>query len=229
MANLRISEWLKNPNREYDYGTLLYDQYGKSSLLKALFKNGNSPYHSDRLVESLEELNPLLQEEKSAPFKIPKLEEITVPVKRYSVTDEVWNALPESIKDLYTLNSKLHSHSQLLFNQVRISRSDDHRLALGLDILKERSQLNDNWKTIKDYHQKGFLKEEIKEKEEKTVQEMTIKDMVAKMINIPTYLCKHKKKLAKMIDGSKKNSLMLLIQQQESQLELIKQRIEDMS
>jgi len=229
MAIAKISTWLKDPRRDYTYGVLLYDHYGSSNLLKALFKNGNSQYHQDRLLDELEKLNLTIEElTNQSSFKIPELKDLPVPAKRYGVTDEVWNKLPDQIKDLYTNNSKLHRHSQLLFDQARIANSDQDRKALGSQILSERNELNENWKAIKDYHEQGKLREEIKQKGEISIEEMSIWELIMQFKNIPSSISKDKKYLSSLTDGPKKNQVLLRIQEREVQLELVKKRLEGM-
>jgi hypothetical protein len=229
MAIAKISIWLNDPRRDYTYGVLLYDQFGLSDLLKVLFKNGNSQYHQDRLFDELEKLNPNLEElTNKSSFKIPELKDMPIPVKKYGVTDEVWDKLPEQIKDLYTTNSKLHRHAQLLFDQARIATNDQDRRLLGSDILKERNQLNANWKAIKDYHEQGKLREEIRQQGEKSVDEMSIWELIMQFKNIPSSLSKDKKYVLDLPDGSKKNQVLLRIQEREVQLEMVKKRLEGM-
>jgi len=229
MAIAKITLWLNDPRRDYNYGLLLYDQYGKSSLLKVLFKNGNSTYHQDRLFSALEDLNPTLEELTNASsFRIPTVQEMPVPAKRYGVSNDVWEKLPQAVQELYALSSKLHRHSQLLFDQARIASSDEERGKLGRQILLERKQLNESWTTIKDYHAKGVLQEKIVEQEETNVNELSIQDLTKQLKNIPTYLSKDRKKVVAMTDGPKKNKVLLRIQTYEAQIELIKKRLEDM-
>ena len=227
MAIAKISNWLNDLRRDYNLGVLLYEHYGKSVLLKTFFKNGNSQYHQDRLYASLEELNGILEDvTNTSSFKFPKLEEIAVPIKRYGVTDEVWNKLPDQIKDLYTLNSKLHRHSQMLFDQARIAKTDEERIDYGMQILSERKKLNSNWEAIKDYFAQGKIKEKIKEEILPSVDDLSMVDLVSKSKNIPTYLSKDRSKLNSMQDGPKKNKVLLRIQDNEIFLAAIKKRLE---
>jgi hypothetical protein len=229
MAIAKITTWLNDPRRDYNYGLLLYDQYGTSSLLKTLFKNGNSSYHQDRLFSALEELNPTLEElTNQSSFRIPTVQEMPVPAKKYGVSNDVWEKLPQEVQDLYALSSRLHRHSQLLFDQARIASSDEERGKLGRQILLERKQLNETWTTIKDYHAQGVLKEKIREQEETPVNELSIHELTKQLKNIPTYLSKDRKKVLPMPDGPKKNKVLLRIQTYEAQIDLIKKRLEEM-
>lgn len=228
MAIAKITIWLKDPHRDYNYGILLYDQFGTSDLLKVLFKNGNSSYHEERLFNALEELNPTLQEltNKSA-FRLPTLEEMPV-LKKYGVPDDVWAKLPDPIKDLYANNSKLHRHSQMLFDMARRSETDQERASLGSQILNERSTLNSNWKAIKDYHDQGIVKEKLVEEKQVSVKELSVFELAKLYVNIPSYLSKDRKSIKTMPDGSKKNKVLLRIQDNEVQLESVKKRLEEL-
>lgn len=229
MAIAKITIWLKDLRRDYNYGLLLYDQFGTSELLKVFFKHGNSNYHQDRLYNALEELNPTLEElTNKSEFKIPSLQEMPVPVKKYGVPDDQWDKLPDSIKDLYVMSSKLHRHSQLLFDQARIATSDEARAELGVQILNERSKLNSNWKDIKDYHEQGKLKDVLVEEKKASIQDLPIAKLIRLKANIPSSLCKDRKQVLTMPDGPKKNKVLLRIQSNEAQLELVKKRLEEM-
>ncbi|MBB2149167.1 hypothetical protein [Pedobacter gandavensis] len=229
MAIAKISIWLNDVRRDYQYGVLLYNQFGKSELLKVLFNNGDSSYHQDRLHAALEELNPMLEElTNQSSFKIPTLHQMPSPSKSYGVPQQAWDKFPEPIKDLYGQSSKLHRHSQLLFDQARIAKSDEERLSYALPMLLERKDLNGNWKAIKDFHEKGKIQEKIIEQEKASVQDLSIAELTRQMKNIPSYLSKDKKRVIDMPAGPKKNKVMLRIQEHEVKLDLIKKRLEGM-
>jgi len=228
MAIAKITIWLNDVRRDYEYGVLLYNQFGKSELQKVFFKNGNSPFHQDKLFTALEELNPSLEElTNKSSFKIPTLENMPIPVKRYGLTDEAWDKLPEQIRTLYVDNSKLHAHSRLLFDQARIARNDEDRGLLGREILFERNLLNNNWKDIKDYFSQGKIKDQLEGKEKENLDDLTILELTKKLANIPSYLCKDRKTAITMTAGSKLNAVLLRIQKNEIKLELIKKRLEE--
>lgn len=229
MAIAKISVWLNDVRRDYQYGVLLYNQFGKSEILKILFKNGDSSYHQDRLHTALEELNPTLEElSNKSSFSIPTLQELPTPSKRYGVPDSNWEKLPEPIKDLYVHNSKLHRHSQLLFEEARKASSDEQRLSYCLPMLVERKELNENWKSIKDFHEKGLIQEEVQKKQEVEMQDLNIADLIKLKQNLPSSLSKDRAKVGDMKPGPKKNKVMLRIQEREVQLDLVKKRLEEM-
>lgn len=229
MAIAKISTWLNDPRRDYQYGILLFNQYGKNDLLKVLFAKGDSSYHQDRLYVALEELNPTLEDFTNKPsFSIPTLQELPTPSKRYGVPDSSWDKMPEPIKDLYVKNSKLHRHSQLLFEEARKACSDEERLSYCLPMLIERKELNENWKAIKDFHEKGLIQEQLQEQHLVEVSELSIADLVRLTQNIPPSLSKDRKKVIDMKPGPKKNKVLLRIQEREVRLELVKKRLEEM-
>nr|WP_199079081.1 hypothetical protein [Pedobacter sp. ASV19] len=230
MAIAKITIWLKDSFRDYQYGVLLYNEYGKNDLLKVILQNGDSAYHQDRLYTALEELNPTLEELTNKPaFKFPSLDEITVPVKRYGINDDQWDNLPDQIKDLYVQNSKLHSHSRMLFDQARIAPTDAERLSYGLQILSERKSLNNNWKAIKDYHENGQLKETVQKEQELNVQDLSVLDLIKEWSNLPTYISKAKKALKNMTPGQKMDKAKLRLQELEIRMETVKKRVEGLS
>ncbi|RYE26847.1 MAG: hypothetical protein EOP45_03090 [Sphingobacteriaceae bacterium] len=228
MAIAVISAWLSGKTRNYDQGVLLYRQYGDSVVIKALLAGGKSAYHQNRLAKALEELNAKISPEvKPAPLVIPSITSMPLPVKRYAVSDEAWNKLPEPIKDLYGENTQLHSRSFLLFNQLPVCADDEQRRLKCVQILDDRDRINDNWKAIKDFNETGKIHEQLVEQETKSVDAMSIAELSTQANNLATYLSKDRKKLILMEAGPKKNKVLHRIAEREVQLELIKKRLAD--
>lgn len=226
MAIAVISAWLANKNRMYDQGVLLYQQYGDSIVIKALISGGSSDYHAKRLHDALEELNARITAEVApAPLAIPPVAAMPKPQLRYAVSDEAWNKLPETIKDLYGENSRLHSRSYLLFNHLPLCNTDADRLEKILQLLEDRDKINENWLAIKDFNATGKIREKLVEEESKSVDAMTVQELTTQANNIPTYLSKDRKKLATMEAGQKKNKVLHRIAEREVQLELVKKRL----
>lgn len=226
MAIAKITNWLKDPDRVYDDGAYLFEQYGASSLLKSLFRNGTSLYHYNRLVEALEEINEVA-EPHTPPAKvefIPVLPAVA-PAAHYGVTQPEWDKLPEAVKDLYGSNMKLHGHSKLVFNQMRLSETNESRLEKALLILNERETIQENHKAIKDFHATGRIKETIVAENEKPIGQLSMAELSAMAKNIPTYLSKARKKLPNMPAGPKKNKVLHKVSEWEIQLDLLNKRL----
>jgi len=236
MAIATIDKWLADPQRKYDLGRQLYDLYGDNKLLKALLASGHdgSHYHFTRLNDALKEVNlkvkpdvPNVQHPSIPTFKkIPKLEDIPLPSKRENLTDAEWLKLPDTIKDLYNRVYRLHPHSQLLFNQCRITENKSDRLQLDLMIIRERDEINKIWKLIKDYHENGVVKEKVEIKEKTKIDELSIGELIKLSKNLPTYLSKDREKLKTMPDGQQKNKVLNRIMEREVQFDLVKKRLE---
>jgi hypothetical protein len=232
MAIAQITAWLNDKHKHYPAGVALFEQYGTNSLQKVFFRNGNSPYHLSRLTESLGKINvDAVQPSITTPAVqvaiIPQLNSIKVSQVRYSLSDDEWNRLPDAVKDLYTENSQLKSRAELAFHQARIAGSDESRLALGIQILDDRDQINFNWKKIRDYQASGKVTEKIVAEKKRTVDELTMAEMLAKLKNLPTYISKAKKNLETMEEGSKRNGVVQRIEEYQVTLDLIKKRLGD--
>lgn len=240
MAIAIIDNWVNDPKRSYEYGVQLYEQFGDNRMILALLKNGHarSHYHFTRLTDALRTLIPkqpaaaataIAQQKKlTDPLaKLPKLEEISVSPQRYSLTDADWEKLPNPIKDLYTRQSRLHAHSQMLFNQSRISTDHEHRRIIDCKILHERNELNNNWQTIKDFHTNGAVKAEVQKKQQTEIDKLSIAELVKLSKNLPPALSKKRKRLTGMQDGAQKNKLIATIKELEIRQELVKKRLED--
>jgi hypothetical protein len=234
MAIAPITQWLDSREKNYLVGRALYEQYGTNSLLKTLFKNGDSDYHLTRLIESLEELNRQLHaiDQKQQPqhqrFVIPPLESIPVPATRMSLSDPAYQNAPEEIKDLYTANSRLNSRADLLYLQARSAPTAAERLELSLAQLDDRQQVNENWQTIKEYHATGVVQEQVKEAEEKNVSELTVSELMALDKNLPTYISKARKSLQALQAGTPKFiKTANRLQQYTIKLKLVKERLDN--
>lgn len=234
MAIAIIDTWLKDPLRSFEQGQLLYEQYGTSKLLKVLFSKGHegSHYHFTRLNEALAELNKIYtspQTSRPAALSVPKLENVSVPSRSHGLSDADWAKASDQERDLRTLNSKLHTHSQLLFNQSRITTSEAERLPLDLMILEERAQINKNWEKIRYIQQMGDLKQDVKLSETTKIDGFTVTQLAVQLKNIPTYLSKDRERLKKLPDGPAKRKVEQRILEREIQLELVKKRLEGKS
>jgi hypothetical protein len=226
--NASITAWLNQREKDYATGVLLHDQFGASKMLRVLFANGKSAYHLSRLIETLQKLNPTLAESSvSTPILIPAVKDMPFSPRIYSLTDNEWDAAPGEIKDLYTENSRLKSHSELLHHQIRITGSQQHRLEMALLLLDQRDKINQNWSVIKDFQATGKVAGKVIEAASKTIEELNMPELTAIMKNFPTYLSKDKAKLPGMADGRMKNKVLARIRERETILELAKKRIEN--
>lgn len=245
MAIAIIEAWLKDYNRTYEQGKLLYDQFGDCPLKKAIFRGGSgkSAYHFNRLQDELKKISQQHQPEQkpvfTPPVNHPALKtsaipapaiaspaQIGIPQNIYSVPDKQWNSYPDRIKAIYAENKQLHTHSQLLFNQSRMTESAEERGPLDLQILAERRKINENWAIIKKFHESGLVTEEIKKKAQKSVSEMSVTEMAKQLKNIPTYITKSRAKLENITDAVKREKEEQKVQAWEEQLVLIKSRLE---
>lgn len=182
--------------------------------------------HTDALELLIAKSIDIGKRPQAIPFTPPAAKDIPVSMKRYAVNDQQWEQLPEQIKDLHRRNIQLNDHSKLLFAQSRATEHPASRLKLDLQILNERDQINKNWRTIKDYHERGVILVEIKAAAVKTVEQMSITEMVAASKNIPTYVSKARKRLEKTTDAHKQEDEHKKIKAWELQLEEIRKRLE---
>lgn len=228
MANASITAWLNHKEKDYQTGVILYAQIGSSKLLKAFFNKGKSAYHLSRLIETLGKLNTELAETiQPVVMIIPAVSEMPFSPRIYSLTDAEWDAAPGVIKDLYTENSKLKSHAELLHHQIRVSGTSHDRLSMALELLDDRDKRNDNWTIIKDFQETGKVKDRVIQEAGKSIEQLTMPELNAILKNFPTYLSKDKARLEGLPDGVKKNKVLLRIQEREAILQLAKARLEN--
>ncbi|MBS7565093.1 hypothetical protein KHS38_11820 [Mucilaginibacter sp. Bleaf8] len=233
MAIATITQWLAAPVKNYTIGLALYNQHGDNPLLKTVLQHGDSEYHLNRLTEALEQLNHKLQPEpveqpeaRAAAVFIPALETIPVPPQRHALADSEFSRSPEPIKQLYTQNSRLKTRADFLYLQVRSAPTPAARLELALAQLDDRSQINENWKEIKEYHVTGKIKDDIKEEQEKQVSDLSVTELIALNKNLPTYITKDKKKLTALKSGTTKyDKTFMRLQENTIKLKLVKERL----
>lgn len=233
MAIAQIAAWLRSADKNYQLGVALFNQYGDKPLLKTLLNNGSSDYHQQRLFEALQEINdrPVNESLKSTnpipvAFSVPALDTIPVPSRMFSLTDEEWSKVPESIKDLYVQNHRLNSRADLLYLQGRSAPSPGERLKLGLAQLDDRQQINENWKLIKDFHATGMEQKAIVEKQEASIADMHLGEVLKLEKNLPTYITKATGRLSKLQAGTKAyDKTLTLLNHHKARLKAVKERL----
>lgn len=233
MAIATITQWLAAPVKNYAIGLALYNQHGDNPLLKTILQHGDSDYHLTRLTEALDQLNGILKDEAvdqkkvtASQVHIPALETIPVPPQRHALSDSEFSKSPEPIQQLYTQNSRLKTRADYLYLQVRSVPTPTARLELALAQLDDRSQINENWKEIKEYHVTGKIQENIKEEQQKQVSELTVTELIALNKNLPTYITKDKQKLIALPSGTTKyDKTFKRMQENTIKLKLVKERL----
>lgn len=244
MAIASITLWLNNPNRHYQTGVSLYEQYGTKRSLKVLFKGGESPYHATRLAAELELLNEqvIVTDQAAAPLVaarvpdrrpaeppplLPALADIPLTLKRHSLDDEQWANAPDAIKDLFVQNSKLKSRSDLAFHKLSIVSSNADRLTLALARLNDNDAINENWRLIKEYQASGKVTKQLQEESLVSVEKLSLKELVKVLMNYPTYITKAKAGLKKMEAGQKRSAAELKLQAKELYLKAAWERVDN--
>ncbi len=227
MANATVTAWLIQPQKDYQTGVALYGQFGTSGLLKTFFSKGKGAYHLTRLIETLTKLNLELSNipvQFVAPVEALPAKDLSRP-RIYSLTDVEWDAAPDEIKDLYTENTRLKSHAELLFHQIRITGTAQDRLAMALQLLDDRDKRSENFKAIKEFQETGKVKEKIVQDAGKTIDQLTMAEIAAVLKNFPTYISKDKARMDAMADGPKKDKVISRLLEREIFLKLAKERV----
>jgi hypothetical protein len=233
MAIAQIVAWLRSSDKNYQLGVSLYNEYGDKPLLKTLLNNGASDYHQQRLHEALEELGQRANIEPAnqayrlaSSSSVPVLEMIPVPSKLFSLSDEEWNKIPDSIRDLYVANHRLKSRADLLFVQGRSAPTANERLKLALAQLDDRQQVNENWKLIKEFHTTGLEQKKIAQEQEVAVADMPLSEVLKLEKNIPTYITKATQRLQAMQAGTRAyDKTLTLLGAHKAKLKAVKERL----
>jgi hypothetical protein len=150
-----IITWVQNPNRDYYLGVMLYDEYGKSDILKNLFKNGKDSYTTKKLFEEVKKLSPV-----NVPIK-KTAERPSFAVystkKKPSVSREL---LPERLKALDIKKSELVNEARyykvLMTNLPRSTEYNKERRLFAVDIEWCFDCVDAIWKEINYFLANGY-------------------------------------------------------------------------
>lgn len=224
MAIASIDTWLKNPNKSYLHGKMLYAQYGDKEHLKALFESGSSSFHFSKLQKALQDLN-LLDAPKPKNILIAELPKPTVaspqPLMEYA------NA-PAQIQKIRDDKNKAYSLARKIFEMIPYMESQAHRLEAGKELLAHRKFVQECWEAIDDWKNNGIVRELKVAQIETDVTELTVPDLIKEQKNLPPNISKDRTKLKKCTDAGKKLKLLNRINEREMRLELIKRRLSEL-
>jgi len=191
MAIASITKWLEDPNKSYNHGKALYEQYGDNRLLKTIINSGSSAYHFGKLLAGLQEVNkksnlipaPIVIGDYVAPAPDPARHQVD------------FATAPEKINQIRDEKAARYAQARKLHESIRFLDSADLRLQAALELLDHMDFVNDSWAIIDEWKETGKIHEIAKKQAEATVDELSLEDLIKESKNLPSYITKARKKL----------------------------------
>lgn len=228
MAIAKITSWLADPNRSYDHGRSLYEQFGTDVVVLAVIKGGNSPYHFTKLFDSLTALNQTL-EEKTAPKQaiIPNLSEFKGPAAAPVKNKPDFHSLPDAMKDVTTIKNQHKRRADQLYIEIAFTESSEDRRIMALTMLEDYDKVQECWGILDNYRDTGIVLESKRKTIDEEVKDLSVLQMMNSLKNIRTYLCKDKKKAVAMKPGRQLSKVLARIQENQLKLKLLEERMKN--
>ncbi len=95
-------------------------------------------------------------------------------------------------------------------------------LELAGTIVKDSDKLTDCWAQL-DYYAKHKTLRDDSTVKEFNVDDLEIHEIITRLLTLPSFITKTKKKIKLMADDDKKSALVKLVEEKEKELEAIKQ------
>lgn len=215
-----ITQYLADPNKSFQRGRMLYEQYGDNRIVMALIKSGSGSYHFTKLLEGLKEVNRQMNLE---PKPIVIADHIQKPAGK---TAPDFTSAPDKIIEIKNAKTANYAKARKLFEVIRLTDGRQNRLNMGLELLDLMDKVNDAWSVIDEWKDKGKVREQQLEETEKSVSELTIAELMKEAKNLPTYISKDRTRLKDAATDAKKVKISTRLEINIKRLELVKQLLE---
>lgn len=199
-----LDQWLKG-NKNYLAGVALYEKYGDNTTLKGLFRSAHNTWLEGKLISSIQELR-----EKAvaiAPIREPKqVKKEPVRVPEYE-SDNILGVLNKKKGNLFKEAASLHAHLHHM--------TPGELKKAAPKILSNFKEINRIWQVIDNYETTGTVPAALTGK-------LTLKELMMKMKNLPTYITKLKQRIENLPAGKER-------EKSESQLAIYEAEFEKLS
>jgi hypothetical protein len=223
MAIASITQWLNDPQRSYQVGKLLYEQYGDNKVVLSLINSGSSSFHQQQLFTALQKVNLKVNLEPKK-IVIPDLssenQERSKPITNYT-------SAPEQILNIRDEKSLNFAKARKLFESVRVMDSQEHRLEAGLQILDLMDKVNEAWEIIDQWNDSGKIAELKQIEEEKAIEEMNIHELIRDKAKLMPNISKDKKRILGAKNDKDKLKYTQKYEARKQRLALVLERIEN--
>lgn len=228
MAIASILQWLSDPNRTYQHGKLLYEQYGTNIVAATIINTGHqgSNYHFTYLENCLKDL--VNHTPQKIQVIIPDLNEFNIPQKQ-GISDKEYQKLPEDLREIRKDAKNQYNRAKWLFARIPLTDSIDQRLIMALQLLDDFDNNRRQMGHVQGFLDKGtYTPETIILKALKPVQDLSTKELIAESKNIPTYITKDIKRIKDVIiDSDRFKELTGRINARKERLEQVNKRLNE--
>lgn len=229
MAIAKILSWLEDPNRSYEYGKSLYEQYGDDVVILAVIRGGSSPYHSNKLFDALVKLNETAIDRVVKPkdMTIPDLQAFADPIREPVKKKPDFHSLPDAMKDVTSLKNQHKRRTDQLFIEISFTESEELRREMASTMLDDLDKVQECWGILDGFRETGLVLDNKKPSIEEEVKGMTMLQLSNSVRNIRTYLTKDKKRAMTMKPGRQLTKVLTRIQENQLKLSLIDQALKN--
>jgi hypothetical protein len=133
---------------------------------------------------------------------------------------------PEQIQRIVNDKNSEYAQARQLFEKIRLMDSREHRLQAGLQLLDLMDSVNEKWSLLDEWRDKGNIREQQMEETGKSVDELSIAELMKESKNLPTYISKDKKRLDGKLVDAKKVKICARLEINIKRLELVNKRLE---
>jgi hypothetical protein len=209
-----LDNWLKS-SRNYLVGIALYERYGSNSVLKGLFKGQPNAWLEKKLLTELQSIRDKMEVLK--PPQKPKLnvahQKAVEHFKIKFVADQpIIATLTKKKGELYREMISLHSH---LYHM-----NEEECAKAAFIIISNDKEIKRIWQLLDNYESTGIIPANLTGK-------LTLKELMQKLKNLPTYITKLNQKLEKLEDGPEKDKANLQLAAYEAELLTLNQIVEN--
>ena len=228
MAIASILQWLSDPNRTYQHGKILYEQYGNNIVAATIINTGHqsSNYHFTYLENCLKDLVDHTPQKMEV--IIPDLTEFNQTQKQ-GISDQEYQKLPEDLRIIRKDAKNQFNRAKWLFARIPLTDSKEQRLEMALQLLDDFDDNRRQMGHVQGFLDKGtYIPETIILKELRPVQDLSIKELIAESKNIPTYITKDIKRIKDvLIDSDRFRELTSRINARKERLEQVNRRLNE--
>ena len=218
MAVDAIDKWLQNP--EFTSGVKIYRQFGKNAARLMFYEQ--KVYKLPALIKDIQAIRDTLN---ISTGNITSAKKEAFPAA--SVFKKENKKLPVHILEIKKAGDKAWKEARNLQSTILQQRSKKRRAEMAKRILELVPFAFEQWRNVDEYEKTGSLSFLLgKEKKEKSVNTMTLLELVAASKNIPGYITKFKNQLQNAKTKEKTDYLKKMLAEKESDYSAVNGRLE---
>lgn len=221
MAIAALNTWLNDPNRSYNQGKYLYEQYGTNKTLLALLNSGSTSFHLKKLTDALILLNSNSKIEPK-PLKISQPTSEPVKTSRPEIS---YSSAPDQIQQIIEKKRLNYARARKLFEMFRVMESPDQRCDAALEILDLMDKVNEAWGIIDEWNDTGHIREQQEKEVEASIEQMNLQQLLREKGNLAPNISKDRRRLKLAVTDKDKIKYAQRLTAREARYKLIVERI----